>query len=179
MSIESLDQLFSHELKDIYAEEQALIKAHDTFSTEELHDELQQIFHQHREETKQHVERLEDVFEELGEQPESEGGQAAAGLMEEHESFKEDEPTDQIHAAYDIVAGKKVEKYEITAYENLLEMAEAMELSENVQESLQSNLSDEREQLDRLQNASQDTDLEQLQQQDQTGPTHAETDGNQ
>lgn len=167
MSLENLNQLFSHGLKDIYAEEQELIKAHDTFSTEELNEELQQIFHQHREETKEHVDRLKRVFDEIGEEPADEGGQVAAGLREEHESFKKDGPTGEIHAVYDIAAGKKAEQYEITAYENLLEIADAMDLSENARDLLQKNLSDEREQLERLQNASQNTDLKQLQQQTQ------------
>lgn len=167
MPVENLDQLFSRELKDIYAEEQELVTALDQLATEESNEQLQQIFQQHSEETEQHVDRLEEVFDELGESPEAEGGQALNGLMQEHEMFMDAGPSNQINAVYDMGAGKKAERYEITAYENLIEMGNALELPENAIQSLQANLSDEREQLDRLQNASHSMDLRQLRQQNQ------------
>lgn len=167
MTVENLDQLFSHELKDMYAEEQKLVDALDQLSEEESNEELQQIFRQHREETQQHVERLEEVFSELDESPEGEGGEAMSALMQEHESFMKADPTDQINAAYDTGAGKKAERYEISAYEDLIDIANALELSDDAVEMLESNLDDEREQLDRLQNASKEMDLGQLRQQNQ------------
>lgn len=167
MSVDNLDQLFTHELKDIYAEEQELADALEQLAKEESNQQLQQIFQQHSEETQQHVERLEEVFDELGESPEAEGGQVLKGLVEEHQSFMEAEPSEQINAAYDTGAGRKAERYEITAYENLIKMANALELSENAVESLQANLSDEREQLDRLENVSQGMNLKSLREQNQ------------
>ena len=126
MPVESLDQLFNHELQDIYAGEQELVNALEQLAQEESNEQLQQIFEQHRKETQQHIERLEEVFNELGESPEAKGGQALGGLVEEHNSFMQAGPTDQINAAYDIGAEKKAERYEITAYENLLQMANAL-----------------------------------------------------
>ena len=54
-----------------------------------------------------------------------------------------------------------MEHYEISAYENLLRMAEALELSDAV-ELLQANLTDERQQLDRLKTSAHNFDLTQL-----------------
>lgn len=167
MSVNDLDKLFNHELKDIYAEEQELVNALDDLAQEESNEQLQQIFKQHSEETQQHVERLKKVFEELGESPEAEGGQVLKGLVKEHQSFMQSEPSNEINAAYDTGAGRKAERYEITAYENLIKMANALELSEDAVQSLQANLSDEREQLDRLENISHSMDLKSLRQQSQ------------
>lgn len=167
MTVENLDQLFTHELKDIYAGEQALVDVLGRLAQEDSNQQLQQVFEEHRAETEQHVERLETVFEEVGASPEAEGGQALGGLIEEHDSFMQAEPTNPINAAYDVGAGRKAERYEITAYENLIQMANAMELPETAVQPLQDNLTDERAQLDRLQNAAHGMDLATLRQQNQ------------
>ena len=102
------------------------------------------------------------MFDELGESPETEVGQLLKALAKKHQSAMQAAP-DQIDAASD--TGRKAERHEITAYEALIEMANALERSENAVRSLQANLSDEREQLDRLENASHGMDLGPLRQQ--------------
>lgn len=162
MTVETIDPLFLRELKDIYAEEKELINALDELANEKSDERLQQIFEQHKEETQEHINRLETVFDEIDESPEADGGEAIKGMVKEHRSFMETEPTEQINAAYDMGMEKKAERYEITAYETLIELANAMGLSEDAVRALQANLSDERKQLDRLQTVSYGTDLRQL-----------------
>lgn len=165
MTMESLEQLFSHELKDMYAEEQEIDSALQSMADCTTDEELHQVFTTHREETQEHIQRLEQVFDALGESAEAEGGQAIAGMVEEHDSFAGSEPTSQIHSEFDAGAAKKVERYEITAYEDLVRMADALELGDETVQNLQDNLNEEQRQFDRLKSFSQGQDLRQLRKQ--------------
>lgn len=162
MAMQSLEQLFAHGLKDMYAEEQELLTALDDMEEEDVDQELQQTISTHKEETQQHVDRLEQMFDTLGTEPEAEGGQGLAGIIEEHNSFMQSEPTEQINTVYDTNAAKKVERYEITAYEDLMKMGKAMGLSDDEMRPLEENLSDERRQLDRLDSFAHNFDMGQL-----------------
>ena len=161
MSVANLRELFVHELKDMYAEEQNILDALGEMAEEDSSQQLEGVFANHQQETQQHLDRLEEIFDLLDESPEAEGGKGLGGIIEEHDSFMQTEPTGDINAAYDTHVGRKVEHYEISAYENLLRMAEALELSDAV-ELLQANLTDERQQLDRLKTSAHNFDLTQL-----------------
>jgi ferritin-like metal-binding protein YciE len=84
-------------------------------------EQLKKAITDHRAQTEKQVERLEQVFEDLGEEPECKG---VKGLVEEWKSFKEEEdPSDDILNVVTISAATKVESYEINAYESLIAMA--------------------------------------------------------
>lgn len=162
MAMQNLEQLFAHGLKDMYAEEQELLTALDEMEEEDVEQELQQTISTHKEETQNHVDRLEQMFDTLGTEPEADGGQGIAGIIQEHNSFMQSEPSDQINTVYDTSAGKKIERYEITAYEDLMKMGKAMGLSDDELQPLEENLSDERRQLDRLESFAHNFNMGQL-----------------
>lgn len=159
MSMDSMEQLFTHELKDIYSGEQQLVMALEELREETSNGEFEEALSKHTEETRRHVERIEKVFEEMGESPEERGGQALSGIVDEHRSFVEMDPSEQLHEMFDMGASKKVEHYEISAYEDLVRMAEALDMTEAA-DQLQQNLTDEHEQLDRLKKLSDDVDMQ-------------------
>ena len=102
------------------------------------------LFEQHLEQTKGHVERLEELFEQLDESPKGKTCQAMKGLIEEGSEILKEEGEESVLDAGMIVAAQKVEHYEIASYgsvrtfANLLGQDEAARL-------LQSTLDEESE----------------------------------
>src|ERR1700722_7012664 len=66
MHLQDLQDLYVEELRDIYSAEKQLIKALPKMAKKAMPDGLKQAFTSHLEETKGHVERLEQIFETLG-----------------------------------------------------------------------------------------------------------------
>lgn len=163
--MDNLQQLFSHELRDMYTGEQEVANALQQLSEWGTNQQLHEIFTTHKEETQRQIERLEQVFDAVGESPEAKGGQGLAGIIEEHQSFVDTEPAEQVHTTFDSDAGKKVERYEITAYEGLIKMAKALGVENEQVQLLQENLTEERRQFDRLKNFSHGQDLTLLREQ--------------
>ena len=79
-------------------------------------EELKNAFEKHLEQTKSHVERLEQVFEELDEKPKGKTCRAMKGLVEEGSEILQQDGEESLLDAGIIVAAQKVEHYEIAAY---------------------------------------------------------------
>ncbi len=143
-------ELFVHELQNVYAAELALATALDRMSREWTTQEVRQAFQTHRAETQTHVNRLQEVFGTIGQQPASGRCEGIDGIVAEHDSFVErHRPTAEMHALFDVGAGQRAEHYEIAAYEELVRMANVLGL-DRVAQLLEANLADERQQLERL-----------------------------
>ena len=69
MKLDSLHKLYLEELRDLYSAENQLLKALPKMAKAAASDELKQAFEDHLEETKDHVERLEDIFVTMDESP--------------------------------------------------------------------------------------------------------------
>jgi ferritin-like metal-binding protein YciE len=106
---------------------------------------LKNAFGDHLEATKQHVSRLEQVFEMLGEKPEARKCDAIAGITREGESIIEDtaEGTSTRDVGL-IVAGQKVEHYEISTYGCLAQLARTLS-HDDVADILETTLHEEKE----------------------------------
>src|SRR3984893_11047645 len=116
MKLNSLQTLYVDELRDLYNAENQLLKALPKMAKAASSEELKDAFEKHLERTKTHVERLEEVFEEIGEKPKGKTCKAMKGLIEEgSEIFHEDGEESVIDAGI-IVAAQKVEHYEIASY---------------------------------------------------------------
>lgn len=114
-----LRETFKQQLMDIYDAEKQLVKALPKIAKAAEHEELKSAIEEHLEETEEHVERLEHVFEIIGETAKGKKCQAMVGLLEEgQESIKEKEGDAAI-----ICAAQKVEHYEIAAYGSLITWA--------------------------------------------------------
>jgi ferritin-like metal-binding protein YciE len=127
MSMKTLNDLFDHELKDLYYAEHQLVEALQTLADESSDDQIKKAFQSHRKETQGHIKRLDQVFKSLGEKPERETCPGIDGLLKEKKAFAKEKPVDEILDFYNLGAAQKTERYEITAYESLIFMAEALD----------------------------------------------------
>jgi ferritin-like metal-binding protein YciE len=137
MNENALKELYINELRDIYNAETQLTKALPKMAKAAASDELRAGFEEHLEQTKGHVERLEQIFNDLNEKPTGKKCKGMEGLIEEgSEMIKEDELEGEALDAGLISAAQRVEHYEIAAYgcvrtyANLLGEDDAAELLE-------------------------------------------------
>ena len=116
MSISTLEELFIHELKDLYSAEKQLTKALPKMAKAARNPSLRAGFEEHLQQTEVHVQRLEQIFEELGEKPGRMKCQAMEGLIEEGKSLIDEKPEPMVGDAGLFCAAQKVEHYEIASY---------------------------------------------------------------
>lgn len=157
----TLQELFEHELEDIYHAEHELLDALEELASQTEHEEITQAFQEHREQTQEHVERLEQVFEMIGEPPEQEECEGIQGLIQEHEEFLEQDPDQEILNVHNVTAAEKTEHYEIAAYGNLAFLADRLGMDE-AGDLLHENLEEEKETLDKLKTLTEDYDYDQI-----------------
>jgi ferritin-like metal-binding protein YciE len=161
MSMTTLNELFDHELKDVYYAEHQLVDALQTLADESSDGEIKKAFQAHRKETQGHIKRLDQVFKSLGEKPKSETCPGIDGLLKEKKAFGKEKPSNEILDFYNLGAAQKTERYEITAYENLIEMAEALGRSAIVTQ-LEANLQEEEAALQKLKDLAEHVDTDAL-----------------
>ena len=128
MEMETLQELFVDELKDLYSAENQITKALPKMAKTATSDELKKGFLEHLEQTKGHISRLESIFGELDERPEGKKCKGMEGLLTEgSELMKEDAEPEVIDAGM-ISAAQRVEHYEIAAYGTVRTYAELLGL---------------------------------------------------
>jgi ferritin-like metal-binding protein YciE len=134
MKLNSLHKLYLEELRDLYSAENQLVKALPKMAKGASSDELREAFESHLEQTKEHVERLTEIFDRLEEKPTGKTCKAMKGLIEEGSEMLEQEGDESVIDAGLIAAAQRVEHYEIAGYgtvrtfANLLGEDEAAEL---------------------------------------------------
>lgn len=139
------EELFVHELQDMYYAEQTLTKVLPKLASESTDRELSKAFTSHLAETKGQIENLEQVFENLGKPARGERCPGIEGIKEEHESFMaENKPTPALLDVHLTSAAARAEHYEIAAYTGLIEKARALGERDSVK-LLQENLRQEKE----------------------------------
>lgn len=116
MHMDSLQDLFVEELKDIYNAENQLLKALPKMARKASNDKLRTAFETHTKETEGHVERLEKIFEKLGKRAAGKKCKAMEGLLEEGKEVLEEDMEPEVRDAALIMAAQKVEHYEIASY---------------------------------------------------------------
>ncbi|MEX2308933.1 MAG: ferritin-like domain-containing protein [Pirellulales bacterium] len=112
----SLEDLFNHELKDLYDAEQRITEALPQLADKAHNPELKRAFEQHLRQTEKHVERLEAVFQHRGHQPERVKCDGIVGLIKEGGNVLSAEGDPDAIDAGLIAAAQKVEHYEIASY---------------------------------------------------------------
>lgn len=140
-----LEKFFQDELKDIYWAEKHLVKTLPKMKKAATSAELQAAFDEHLNVTKEHVARLEQVFEMMGKKAQAKKCDAMAGITEEGEGIIEE--TEAGTATRDvglILAAQKVEHYEIATYGGLAQLATTLGL-DDVAEILRTTLEEEKE----------------------------------
>ncbi len=122
----SLHDAFLDELRDMYDAEKQLTKALPKLAKAARSAELKQALESHLEETRGHVERLEDVFESLGEKPRGKHCDGIAGIIEEGKSTLDEDFDEMTMDACIVASGQRAEHYEMAAYGTLVAWAQAM-----------------------------------------------------
>ena len=133
MAIEkNLQELFHETLKDIYFAEKKILSALPKMAKVARSQELKAAFEKHETETKDHVARLEEIFDEIGERPRGKTCDAIMGIIEEgQEVMKEFKGAPSLDAGL-LAAAQAVEHYEIARYGTLKTWASELGLSQAV-----------------------------------------------
>jgi ferritin-like metal-binding protein YciE len=126
MQLNNLQDLYIEQLRDLYSAESQLVDALPKMAKAIQHDELRQGFEHHLEQTKQHKQRLEQVFQSLGEKPSGEHCKAMEGLIKEGEELLRMKGDESVRDAALIAAAQRVEHYEIAGYGTVATYAEML-----------------------------------------------------
>ena len=143
MADQGLKELYVQELKDLYNAENQLVKALPKLAKAAASDELRKGFEEHLEQTKEHVARLEEIFEGLGESPKGKKCAGMKGLVEEGSEVMKDDFEGAVLDAALIGAAQRVEHYEIAAYGTVIAFAETLGESDHIS-LLEATLSEEK-----------------------------------
>jgi len=116
MEMETLQDLYVEELKDLYSAENQIIKALPKMIKAASHDELKQAFTRHLRETERHATRIEQVCESLGVSPKGKKCVGMEGLLKEGADLIREKPEPDVLDAGLIAAAQHVEHYEMAGY---------------------------------------------------------------
>jgi ferritin-like metal-binding protein YciE len=116
MSNESLKKLYFDELKDLYSAENQLVKALPKMAKAASSTELQQGFEKHLKQTEGHVQRLEEIFQALGDSPKGKKCVGMEGLVKEGSEVMEGDFEDAVLDSGLLGVARRVEHYEMAAY---------------------------------------------------------------
>ncbi|MEX0775028.1 MAG: ferritin-like domain-containing protein [Phycisphaeraceae bacterium] len=124
IKLNTMDDLFQHELRDLYDAEHQLLDALPKMADAAHSPELRSAFQQHLEQTRGHVGRLEQCFAALGAEPKRESCPAMKGLVKEGSEAVDASGSDEVRDAALIAASNRVEHYEIAGYGTLRSLAQ-------------------------------------------------------
>ena len=144
MKLDTLQTLYINELRDLYSAENQLLKALPKMAKGASSEELKNALENHLRQTESHVERLEQVFEELNQAPKGKTCRAMKGLIEEGSEILKEQGDPSVLDAGIIVAAQKVEHYEIAGYGSVRTFAELLG-QKKAAELLQTTLDEESE----------------------------------
>jgi ferritin-like metal-binding protein YciE len=139
----TLHDAFLNELRDAYDAEKQLTKALPKLAKAATSAVLREAFESHLEETRGHVDRLEQVMRGLGEKVRGKHCDGIEGIIEEGKSVMEEDFDETTMDACLIAAGQRAEHYEMAAYGTLVAWAKAMQHTDAA-ELLQETLNEEK-----------------------------------
>jgi len=143
-TVESLDDLMQDELKNIYDAEKQLTKALPKLAKKASNEELRDALEQHLQETEGHVERLEQIFEQLGMAVRGKKCEGMKHLIDEGNTMIGDADEESTRDAVMIAAVQKSEHYEIASYGTLRTWANVLGKNE-IAAMLEETLEEEKE----------------------------------
>ena len=144
MKLNTLDDLLHHELKDLYSAENQLVKALPKMAKAANHEELRTGFEEHLEQTKTHVERLDQAAEILGFKLTGHKCKAMEGLIKEGGEMISEDAEHTVKDAGLVGAAQRVEHYEIAGYGVAISLAKQLG-HDDVAELLHKTLEEEKE----------------------------------
>jgi ferritin-like metal-binding protein YciE len=126
MKLESLKDLYMEQLKDLYSAETQLVDALPKMADAASSPELKNAFREHLNQTRQHVDRLEQIFKKIGESPKGETCEGMKGLIKEGSAMIKMKGEPEVIDAGLIAAAQRVEHYEIAGYGTVRTYAELL-----------------------------------------------------
>ena len=168
MNVETLEDLFGYQLQRAYYVERTQVELLAEMAANTSDDDLADRLATHREQTEEHVVRLEGLFEALGRQPRASRTRTADGVVEswrQHEESAAAVPT-----ALEIALVS--ERLEIRTYESLLTLAGRLAYAEDIVEPLEAILEEERATLDALEAIETERSVLELVAADETYSSH-------
>jgi ferritin-like metal-binding protein YciE len=142
MKLETLKDLYIHELKDLYSAENQIIKALPKMAKAATNKQLATGFEEHFEQTKGHVARLERILTSHDESTRGPKCEGMEGLLKEGEEMIEEDAEEEVRDAGLIAAAQRVEHYEMAGYGCARTYAELLEDRDGAQ-LLQTTLTEE------------------------------------
>jgi len=128
----SLQELYVDELRDLYNAETQLVKALPKMAKAASNDQLREAFQEHLRQTSEHVSRLEQIFEQLGEKASGKKCLGMEGLVKEGSETINEDYSDEVKDAAIIGAAQRVEHYEMAGYGTVRAFAELLGETEHV-----------------------------------------------
>src|SRR5262249_7095076 len=151
--------LFIEELRDLYDAEKRILKALPKMAKKADSEELANGFTEHLEQTKTHVNRLEQIFKELGKPLRGKKCEAMEGLLEEGKEMMEQDAEPSVKDAALIAAAQRVEHYEIAGYGCVRTWAQLLG-HDNAAKLLQETLDEEKATDEKLSELAQEINVE-------------------
>jgi ferritin-like metal-binding protein YciE len=116
MNLDTLQDLYIHELKDLYSVEKQLISALPKMAKTAKNDQLEAGFREHLEQTKEHAARLEQILSQHGQSTRGKKCKGMEGIIAEGAELIEEKADPEVKDAGLIAAAQRVEHYEIAGY---------------------------------------------------------------
>ncbi len=135
----SLDDLFSQQIKDLYDAEQQLTEALPLMAEAATSAQLKAAFQEHFQQTEGHVQRLEQVFRALNQEPERDTCVAMKGIVKEGQDMIKSKGNPRVRDAGLIAAAQRAEHYEIASYGTMRDFAKQLghpDLAQILQQTL-------------------------------------------
>lgn len=146
MPIANMQELFLHELAEIYDAEHTIVFGLEAMIQGASDEDLKSAVQNHLQQTRGHIQNLEQVFNQLGQEPYRETNEIAQGAAKElQQGLGEVHQSPELVDCVIISAAIKVEHFEIASYRGLITGAQQMGQQEEVVNLLQQNLQEEEE----------------------------------
>ena len=116
MEMETLQDLYVEEIKDLYSAENQILKGLPRMIKAASHPQLKKAFTQHEAQTRRQVKRLEQIAKELGEKPTGKKCVGMEGIIQEAKDLLSEKPEPNVLDAGLIAAAQHVEHYEMAGY---------------------------------------------------------------
>ena len=132
MAINNAQELFVHNLSEIYDAEHQFIEGQQEMAQQASDQDLKSAIEEHIDQTEQHARNLEQVFEQLGQQPQRATNEVAQGLVSSAQQLMQEAQNEDLRDCAINAAVIKVEHFEMGSYRGLITAAQQMEQDEIV-----------------------------------------------
>ena len=126
MPITNAQEKFVHELADMYDAEHQFLEAMGRMREMASDESLRMMLEEHMQQTEEQIQKLEEVFAELGEEPKRQECMGAKGLIEEGTRMMEEVSSLELRDSVIAGAATKAEHYEMVGYADLIDGAEML-----------------------------------------------------